>query len=127
MLLGALGCEPEMVRYCHYSCIDKNVESTADECGGARPKKGCDEPVKRAPVLGETVTVTGLDPDLAEIDEPSAVQRLGVIEEIAGATFFLDLEGREGFLGASVTGEDGALLGIVQGERDGRMWGRAVE
>ena len=127
LLLLALGCDPEMVRYCHYTCTDKNVESTADECGGSRKNRDCEEPVKRAPVLGEEVTVIGLDPDTIDDDGSPPVLLLGRIEEVVGAEFGLDLPGRAGFLGASVTGRDGALVGLVQDERQGRMWGRAVE
>jgi hypothetical protein len=125
--LALCSCSPEQVRYCHYVCIDKNVESTAESCGGERPKRGCEEPAKRAPVLGEEVTVVGLDPDAADDGESSGVQLLGRIEEIAGDEFVLDLEGRQGFLGGAVYGADSALIGIVQDERDGRMLGRAVE
>jgi hypothetical protein len=127
LTLLTLACDPELIRYCNATCVDKNVEALADSCGGERPAKGCEEPTKRAPVLGEEVTVTGMDPDAADRGETASIQMLGRIEEVDGAEFMLDLEGRAGFLGASVVGADGALVGIVQDERDGRMVGRVVE
>jgi hypothetical protein len=127
LLLTLSSCEPELVRYCHYVCTDTNVETSADVCGGDRENPDCEQPTKRFPVLGEEVRVVGLDPDEIREDDYSSVQLLGYIEETIGAQFYLSVETRQGFLGGAVYGQDNALIGIVQGERDGRMWGRVVE
>ena len=125
LALALSACEPELVRYCHFVCTDTNIETSADVCGGARENPDCEEPAKRLPVLGEDVQVVGLDPDNIRDDDYSSVHLLGYIEEMIGNEIYLSIEARQGFLGGAVYGEDEALLGIIQGERDGRMWGRA--
>lgn len=128
IILLAIACEPETIRYCNWVCVDDNVEQTAGTCaedlGLTRKNPDCEEPVKREAVLGEYVQVIGYDND----NGAAPIIVLSYVSELVGADFVLSEPMRPGLLGGSVWGADGALLGIVEGAQgDGIMWGRSVE
>lgn len=125
-----VSCAPQMETVCYWQCVGDGVEQSADTCEPTTKRnRDCDEPPKRSAQIGEPVQVIGFDPELSTDGHAVLVYVSAYVQSIVGSDFVLSQPGRLGMLGAGVWGDDGALIGLVQGEQGGTglMWGREVE
>lgn len=126
VLLSLVGCRSELVDYCARACIDENLAQTAESCEGDAVfiDTNCAPQSIREATEGEEVLLQGFDCDNPDND----FRVLTKVVSVSNGEFTLDTGSVCGLLGAGAYAtSDGYLVGIVQGQREGRLWASGVE
>jgi hypothetical protein len=116
-----VGCSEAPIK-CSSMCVSDGWAQTADQCLPDDPyvrRKSCEEPVFRAPVIGESVIVYSADEE----------RRTVLVEAILGdGEFIIGGPPAESELGSGVVAiSDRALLGLVESVDDDTSYARVVD